>query len=62
MTKRNLSWSGLFSGALLMEAFQRRELRDNLTIKKASGATRGGRTTFIFRDRVGVIATNATEA
>jgi len=58
MTKRNISWLGMFSGALVMEAFQRRELRDNLGVKKGTGSARGGRSPFIFRDRVGVIATS----
>lgn len=62
MTKRNISWLGLFSGARLMEGFQRRELRDNLAVKRGEANARSGRTSFIFRDRVGVIATNASEA
>lgn len=44
-----------------MEAFQPRELRDNLSTKKAPTSNRGERTAFLFRNRVGVIATNAIE-
>lgn len=53
--KRNISLLGLFSRALVGEAFQRREFRDNhLGVKKGTGSVRSGRSLFVFRDQVGV--------